>query len=66
MTPLMYAVKENKTTFLERLLDLGSDITVRNVVSSKYCKNNDTALIQLTIVWYYIIIPNELTKLYLI
>lgn len=33
MTPLMYAVKESKTTFLERLIDLGSDVTIRNLVS---------------------------------
>lgn len=34
MTPLMYAVKESKTTFLERLIDLGSDVTIRNNVST--------------------------------
>lgn len=33
MTPLMYAVKDSKTTFLERLIDLGSDVTARNLVS---------------------------------
>lgn len=33
MTPLMYAVKESKTTFLERLIDLGTDVTIRNMVS---------------------------------
>lgn len=56
MTPLMYAVKESKTTFLERFIDLGSDVTVRNTVSTEYCKNNDTALIQRTTVvllYYY-------------
>ncbi|XP_027850754.2 serine/threonine-protein phosphatase 6 regulatory ankyrin repeat subunit A isoform X2 [Aphis gossypii] len=31
MTPLMYAVKESKTTFLERLIDLGTDVTIRNM-----------------------------------
>ncbi|XP_050428286.1 serine/threonine-protein phosphatase 6 regulatory ankyrin repeat subunit A isoform X2 [Adelges cooleyi] len=30
MTPLMYAAKESKTTFLERLIDLGCDVTVKN------------------------------------
>lgn len=34
MTPLMYAVKESKTTFLERLIDLGTDVTIRNIVSN--------------------------------
>jgi len=34
MTPLMYAVKESKTTFLERLIDLGTDVTIRNMVST--------------------------------
>lgn len=34
MTPLMYAIKESKTTFLERLIDLGSDVTIRNLVST--------------------------------
>lgn len=33
MSPLMYAVKDSKTTFLERLVDLGSDVTIRNTVS---------------------------------
>jgi ankyrin repeat protein len=36
MTPLMYAVKESKTTFLERLIDLGSDVTIRNNVSTTF------------------------------
>ncbi|KAK9508267.1 hypothetical protein O3M35_007964 [Rhynocoris fuscipes] len=30
MTPLMYAVKENRTTYIDRLVDLGSDVTARN------------------------------------
>lgn len=34
MTPLMYAIKESKTTFLERLVDLGTDVTIRNTVST--------------------------------
>lgn len=33
MTPLMYAVKDNRTTFIDRMLDLGVDITARNYVS---------------------------------
>lgn len=34
MTPLMYAVKENRTSFVDRLIDLGCDVTARNHVST--------------------------------
>lgn len=40
MTPLMYAVKDNRTSFVERLIELGSDVGARNNVSislSSYC-----------------------------
>ncbi|XP_013142883.1 PREDICTED: serine/threonine-protein phosphatase 6 regulatory ankyrin repeat subunit B isoform X2 [Papilio polytes] len=30
MTPLMYAVKDNRTAFVERLIELGSDVGARN------------------------------------
>ncbi|XP_045473074.1 serine/threonine-protein phosphatase 6 regulatory ankyrin repeat subunit A-like isoform X2 [Harmonia axyridis] len=30
MTPLMYAVKDNRTSLVERMLELGSDVTARN------------------------------------
>ncbi|RZF35385.1 hypothetical protein LSTR_LSTR009770 [Laodelphax striatellus] len=30
MTPLMYAVKENRTSFVDRLIELGCDVTARN------------------------------------
>ncbi|XP_025833800.1 serine/threonine-protein phosphatase 6 regulatory ankyrin repeat subunit A [Agrilus planipennis] len=30
MTPLMYAVKDNKTSLIERLIELGADVTARN------------------------------------
>ncbi|XP_045495167.1 serine/threonine-protein phosphatase 6 regulatory ankyrin repeat subunit B [Colias croceus] len=30
MTPLMYAVKDNRTLFVERLIELGSDVGARN------------------------------------
>uniref|UniRef100_T1H944 Ion transport domain-containing protein n=1 Tax=Rhodnius prolixus TaxID=13249 RepID=T1H944_RHOPR len=30
MTPLMFAVKENRTTYIDRLVDLGCDVTARN------------------------------------
>ncbi|XP_025835183.1 uncharacterized protein LOC112905946 [Agrilus planipennis] len=33
MTPLMYAVKDNKTSLIERLIELGADVTARNNVS---------------------------------
>lgn len=33
MTPLMYAVKDNKTSLLDRLIELGSDVGARNNVS---------------------------------
>lgn len=34
MTPLMYAVKDNRTSFVERLIELGSDVGARNNVSA--------------------------------
>lgn len=34
MTPLMYAVKENRTPVIDRLIELGSDVGARNNVSS--------------------------------
>jgi ankyrin repeat protein len=33
MTPLMYAVKDNRTAFLDRMIELGADIGARNNVS---------------------------------
>lgn len=33
MTPLMYAVKDNRTPILDRLIELGSDVGARNNVS---------------------------------
>lgn len=33
MTPLMFAVKDNRTLFVERLIELGSDVGARNNVS---------------------------------
>ncbi|XP_050310455.1 serine/threonine-protein phosphatase 6 regulatory ankyrin repeat subunit A isoform X3 [Anthonomus grandis grandis] len=30
MTPLMYAVKDNRTSLLDRMIDLGSDVCARN------------------------------------
>ncbi|KAK9746845.1 hypothetical protein QE152_g5754 [Popillia japonica] len=33
MTPLMYAVKDNRTSLLDKLIDLGSDVGARNNVS---------------------------------
>lgn len=35
MTPLMYAVKDNRTSLVERMLELGSDVTARNNVSNQ-------------------------------
>lgn len=32
MTPLMYAVKDNRTPILDRLIELGSDVGARNNV----------------------------------
>lgn len=34
MTPLMMAVKENKTNLLDRLIELGADVGARNNVST--------------------------------
>lgn len=40
MTPLMLAVKDNKTSVLDRMIDLGSDVGARNNVSpSLLCGN---------------------------
>lgn len=33
MTPLMYAVKENKLSVIDRIIDLGCDVAARNLVS---------------------------------
>lgn len=33
MTPLMYAVKDNRTALIDRLIELGSDVAARNNVS---------------------------------
>lgn len=44
MTPLMYAVKDNRTSFVERLIELGSDVGARNNVSislSSYCMHGN-------------------------
>lgn len=32
MSPLMYAVKDNRTAFLDRMIDLGADVGARNNV----------------------------------
>ena len=36
MTPLMYAVKDNRTSLLDKLIDLGSDVGARNNVSRNH------------------------------
>lgn len=43
MTPLMYAVKDNRTGILDRLVELGSDVGARNNVRFKYyfIRSND-------------------------
>lgn len=33
MTPLMYATKDNRTTLIDRMIDLGADVGARNNVS---------------------------------
>ena len=33
MTPLMYAVKDNRTAFIDRMIELGADLGARNNVS---------------------------------
>lgn len=38
-TPLMLAVKDNKTPLIDRLVDLGSDVCARNNVSCKIFSN---------------------------
>lgn len=37
MTPLMYAVKENRSSLIDRLIDLGCDVSARNFVSAFIC-----------------------------
>nr|CAD7452848.1 unnamed protein product [Timema tahoe] len=34
MTPLMYAVKDNRTSILDRMIDLGADVCARNNIST--------------------------------
>lgn len=33
MTPLMYVVKDNRSSFVDRMIELGSDVGARNNVS---------------------------------
>lgn len=33
MTPLMYAVKDNRSALLDRMLELGTDVSARNNAS---------------------------------
>ncbi|KAJ8968073.1 hypothetical protein NQ314_002512 [Rhamnusium bicolor] len=35
MTPLMYGVKDNRTSLIDRMIDLGSDVGARNNVSDR-------------------------------
>lgn len=48
MTPLMYAVKDNRTGLLDRMIELGADIGARNSASiprnSKYFKKFGSSL----------------------
>lgn len=34
MTPLMYATKDNKTSIMDRMIELGADVGARNNVST--------------------------------
>lgn len=34
MSPLMFAVKENRSSLIDRLIDLGCDVSARNFVST--------------------------------
>lgn len=36
MTPLMFAVKENRSSLIDRLIDLGCEISARNLVSDSF------------------------------
>jgi Ankyrin repeat. len=40
MTPLMYAVKDNRAALLDRMIDLGADVCARNNVSSNILLNS--------------------------
>lgn len=50
MTPLMFAVKDNRTAFLDRMIELGADVGARNTVSTT------TAYTPLYILYIYICI----------
>lgn len=39
MTPLMYAVKDNRSAFIDRMIELGAEIGARNNVSIR-CNEN--------------------------
>lgn len=36
MTPLMYATKDNKTSIMDRMIELGADVGARNNVSKHF------------------------------
>ncbi|KAK5645294.1 hypothetical protein RI129_006594 [Pyrocoelia pectoralis] len=56
MTPLMYAVKDNRTSLLDKMIDLGSDVGARNNVSRN---------IQEVVIVKYIILFNVPTHSFL-
>lgn len=39
MTPLMYAVKDNRSALLDRMIELGSDVGARNNASTPAMMN---------------------------
>jgi hypothetical protein len=41
MTPLMYAVKDNRAALLDRMIELGADVCARNNVSTFCCPRNN-------------------------
>ena len=60
----MYAVKENKLPLIDRLIDLGCDVTTRNKVCYILNLLNffDTFFIRI-ILTYCILLPNTLVKM---
>jgi hypothetical protein len=42
MTPLMYAVKDNRSALLDRMIELGADVSARNNASSSLLIHNES------------------------
>jgi len=45
MTPLMYAVKDNRSALLDRMIELGADVSARNNASSSLLIHDESTQI---------------------